>query len=147
MKAFLELQFWEKHPFYTLLGNKGFQEKSILKWWTYIDQPEHFITVLKFWITCTVYRCKSRNEYTNCKGILYVIYSNIADSFFMLWWKKYNWFAYFVDLFIQYDESISILSKSYSIIRLECFYGSAVVKSIIIHGQSCAFPLLNTVYF
>ena len=59
--------------------------------------------------------------------------------------KNYNFFTHFVDLFLQYDEWISILSKSNSIIRV--FLWATVVISIIIHGQSFVFPLIHTVYF
>ena len=137
------VQFWNKTPFLYPIREYRVSGELHSKWWTYINQSEHSITVLKFWITLSqdaLYACLK-------KSIPYVIYSNVADSFSMFCWFFMICFSYFVNLFIQYDESISKLSKSNSIIRLECFYGPAVVKSIIIHGQSFVFLLLNIVYF
>ena len=108
---------------------------------------------------CTVYidelyRCTSLNEY-NFSVIPNIIYLNMVNVLIMFGWKNSS---FFLDGFIKYDRTFSILSKynfrivitnfwpmnydgikhcwpiKHSSLRLSCFYVPAVLKSIIIHN-------------
>ena len=92
------VQFLEKHPFYTLLGNKGFQQNYILKWWTYWQiRTFHYCVDILNNMHCIQMHCIKMHIPKWVHKLLVHkllrhshsdIYSNMADSSLMLCGKK-----------------------------------------------------------